>query len=136
MIRRPPRSTRPDTLFPYTTLFRSVELLSGLYAAGNDPVDLVPALRLRRPDGSAHDAAARLGGGRAVGGRFRLPGDRRSPDERLQGRPRQSRRDHGPRPLGLYPPPQLFRRGVDVVGLFFLCAWPSLGMARRDRPRL
>src|SRR3546814_14561595 len=25
MIRRPPRSTRPDTLFPYTTLFRSVD---------------------------------------------------------------------------------------------------------------
>src|SRR3546814_6439841 len=24
MIRRPPRSTRTDTLFPYTTLFRSV----------------------------------------------------------------------------------------------------------------
>src|SRR3546814_19036803 len=23
MIRRPPRATRPDTLFPYTTLFRS-----------------------------------------------------------------------------------------------------------------
>src|SRR3546814_6354396 len=27
MIRRPPRSTRTDTLFPYTTLFRSLELL-------------------------------------------------------------------------------------------------------------
>src|SRR3546814_4483761 len=27
MIRRPPRSTRTDTLFPYTTLFRSAELL-------------------------------------------------------------------------------------------------------------
>src|SRR3546814_20769439 len=26
MIRRPPRSTRTDTLFPYTTLFRSWEL--------------------------------------------------------------------------------------------------------------
>src|SRR3546814_15397023 len=26
MIRRPPRSTRTDTLFPYTTLFRSSEL--------------------------------------------------------------------------------------------------------------
>src|SRR3546814_20571858 len=26
MIRRPPRSTRTDTLFPYTTLFRSVTL--------------------------------------------------------------------------------------------------------------
>src|SRR3546814_943661 len=27
MIRRPPRSTRTDTLFPYTTLFRSVLVL-------------------------------------------------------------------------------------------------------------
>src|SRR3546814_10302378 len=27
MIRRPPRSTRTDTLFPYTTLFRSCERL-------------------------------------------------------------------------------------------------------------
>src|SRR3546814_3608908 len=27
MIRRPPRSTRTDTLFPYTTLFRSVPVL-------------------------------------------------------------------------------------------------------------
>src|SRR3546814_9492226 len=29
MIRRPPRSTRTDTLFPYTTLFRS-EIAKGL----------------------------------------------------------------------------------------------------------
>src|SRR3546814_4643184 len=35
MIRRPPRSTRTDTLFPYTTLFRS------RHAGG----DLCPALR-------------------------------------------------------------------------------------------
>src|SRR3546814_6074680 len=27
MLRRPPRSTRTDTLFPYTTLFRSIQLL-------------------------------------------------------------------------------------------------------------
>src|SRR3546814_14782630 len=27
MIRRPPRSTRTDTLFPYTTLFRSINTL-------------------------------------------------------------------------------------------------------------
>src|SRR3546814_10786413 len=27
MIRRPPRSTRTDTLFPYTTLFRSLRRL-------------------------------------------------------------------------------------------------------------
>src|SRR3546814_15512169 len=33
-IRRPPRSTRPDTLFPYTTLFRSTaEELAGLSPA-------------------------------------------------------------------------------------------------------
>src|SRR3546814_4965098 len=30
MIRRPPRSTRTDTLFPYTTLFRSVEREAGI----------------------------------------------------------------------------------------------------------
>src|SRR3546814_6212452 len=38
MIRRPPRSTRTDTLFPYTTLFRSsgmfLNLLDELRAAG------------------------------------------------------------------------------------------------------
>src|SRR3546814_4957494 len=35
MIRRPPRSTRTDTLFPYTTLFRS-----GSAVAGRDDVGL------------------------------------------------------------------------------------------------
>src|SRR3546814_14331615 len=36
MIRRPPRSTRTDTLFPYTTLFRSpdVPIVSGCYSLG------------------------------------------------------------------------------------------------------
>src|SRR3546814_14670451 len=32
MIRRPPRSTRTDTLFPYTTLFRSVWSMGALPA--------------------------------------------------------------------------------------------------------
>src|SRR3546814_7542777 len=36
MIRRPPRSTRTDTLFPYTTLFRSRVRNS----IGHPPVDL------------------------------------------------------------------------------------------------
>src|SRR3546814_9572064 len=40
MIRRPPRSTRTDTLFPYTTLFRSPRSLL--------PLRVSPA-RLRRP---------------------------------------------------------------------------------------
>src|SRR3546814_5442521 len=33
MIRRPPRSTRTDTLFPYTTLFRSA-LIAGVPSEG------------------------------------------------------------------------------------------------------
>src|SRR3546814_20110365 len=37
MIRRPPRSTRTDTLFPYTTLFRS----------GHEQQDEKPAQRRR-----------------------------------------------------------------------------------------
>src|SRR3546814_13016282 len=32
MIRRPPRSTRTDTLFPYTTLFRSVGVAAHIRA--------------------------------------------------------------------------------------------------------
>src|SRR3546814_6301289 len=35
MIRRPPRSTRTDTLFPYTTLFRSERPHARVGAAGN-----------------------------------------------------------------------------------------------------
>src|SRR3546814_2383770 len=37
MIRRPPRSTRTDTLFPYTTLFRSIIFLG---ATGADRLAL------------------------------------------------------------------------------------------------
>src|SRR3546814_13858359 len=38
MIRRPPRSTRTDTLFPYTTLFRSAVLKLGHGIAKADAV--------------------------------------------------------------------------------------------------
>src|SRR3546814_18430794 len=34
MIRRPPRSTRTDTLFPYTTLFRSIRTCIRILMAG------------------------------------------------------------------------------------------------------
>src|SRR3546814_4264215 len=36
MRRRPPRSTRTDTLLPYTTLFRSLQFLVGVGGAGAD----------------------------------------------------------------------------------------------------
>src|SRR3546814_4899497 len=45
MIRRPPRSTRTDTLFPYTTLFRSDRTDAG------GPRDRARAERPRRPAG-------------------------------------------------------------------------------------
>src|SRR3546814_14706690 len=47
MIRRPPRSTRTDTLFPYTTLFRS-------RASGAGDADVIPA------------SEALFGGGRLI----------------------------------------------------------------------
>src|SRR3546814_18319978 len=45
MIRRPPRSTRTDTLFPYTTLFRSLWVFAGtaLPALPSDFWDVFPA---------------------------------------------------------------------------------------------
>src|SRR3546814_3188701 len=36
MIRRPPRSTRTDTLFPYTTLFRSAGEFDAALATGSE----------------------------------------------------------------------------------------------------
>src|SRR3546814_11629796 len=37
MIRRPPRSTRTDTLFPYTTLFRSFDVHVALVSGQKQP---------------------------------------------------------------------------------------------------
>src|SRR3546814_344775 len=57
MIRRPPRSTRTDTLFPYTTLFRShrysclpvIEIIGGPYkVCHNWKVKGMAILSLRR----------------------------------------------------------------------------------------
>src|SRR3546814_10846829 len=76
MLRRPPRSTRTDTLFPYTTLFRALarrmafahDLFLG--DAGRAGLDLRPRLRnvgdLHRAatdDRPAAGAGAKLGQG-------------------------------------------------------------------------
>src|SRR3546814_1343259 len=44
MIRRPPRSTRTDTLFPYTTLFRSPPAASSPLAFAPPPSPPLPPL--------------------------------------------------------------------------------------------
>src|SRR3546814_2193076 len=38
MIRRPPRSTRTDTLFPYTTLFRSLYFMAAWWVRSADTI--------------------------------------------------------------------------------------------------
>src|SRR3546814_5210614 len=47
MIRRPPRSTRTDTLFPYTTLFRSERLTLSDFAMDVDKNGRFLRYRLR-----------------------------------------------------------------------------------------
>src|SRR3546814_8571618 len=47
MIRRPPRSTRTDTLFPYTTLFRSSNVVSLREQPRELRVSILPIERAR-----------------------------------------------------------------------------------------
>src|SRR3546814_17882173 len=57
MIRRPPRSTRTDTLLPYTTLFRSgVAALP--YAGASGRAGLIRAARVTRPEPTVLAGAA------------------------------------------------------------------------------
>src|SRR3546814_8907438 len=53
MIRRPPRSTRTDTLFPYTTLFRSDGADPPRHRTDPQPAGTLPGLRAQPPLGRA-----------------------------------------------------------------------------------
>src|SRR3546814_18023676 len=58
MLRRPPRSTRTDTLFPYTTRFRSRRGVERLrVGVGDDEIDALDARRDHVCDGIAARAA-------------------------------------------------------------------------------
>src|SRR3546814_13337901 len=59
MIRRPPRSTRTDTLFPYTTLFRSA-------VCRNEQRKTGPADREKDQERRGHAVARRRDSGRFV----------------------------------------------------------------------
>src|SRR3546814_19055154 len=80
MIRLPPRSTRTDTLFPYTTLFRSLAVLGldvghrvgAALVADQQRVELGEVARALRLGADAHEATVgRVGpaGGDALGDR-------------------------------------------------------------------
>src|SRR3546814_3244831 len=79
MIRRPPRSTRTDTLFPYTTLFRSVGAMGRR----------VLLARLRRPV-AGHPAAAAVLPGHLLA-RQRGRGIRQPPVLLVRGHRRRER---------------------------------------------
>src|SRR3546814_13501928 len=87
MIRRPPRSTRTDTLFPYTTLFR---------AGGGGPVLIGPRSRmlaaLKEVCHAAGLEARDIGGRRRRG---RLEGPASEPGGRRPGRGLGTRRQIG-----------------------------------------
>src|SRR3546814_5411394 len=86
MIRRPPRSTRTDTLFPYTTLFRSERaVLSAATGAGGRSRGDAAAGRAA-PGGAVRGQpdAARHAAGRRRGDRPRPGGDADAADGDLR----------------------------------------------------
>src|SRR3546814_18697092 len=91
IIRRPPRSTRTNTLFPYTTLFRSVGILAQPQRCS----------RSRRPQRAADRLRpARLG--RGVAARpLRLRARRLPARAGGAGRREVDALTHGPRPAGV-----------------------------------
>src|SRR3546814_19761114 len=86
MIRRPPRSTRTDTLFPYTTLFRSYSITLPVADAGRAPVSTLL-------DESYKIAITRLGDRIRVGGMAELSGLNRALPTRREGTLRHSLND-------------------------------------------
>src|SRR3546814_3397337 len=131
MIRRPPRSTLTDTLFPYTTLFRS---------GAGEQVSVVHAARIERigqcadhvllPDQFGETLGAPLAGEdevghgvhsatprRAIRATARQPGDRRGARERTIA----SRHRRMPRPAVVACPrcpPRLESAPLSVAGSF------------------
>src|SRR3546814_13387805 len=72
MCRRPPRSTRTDTLFPYTTLFRSNELapfaLGGTLALHSTAPRQMSEMPISAGELGYHSVSARLRTGNAANG--------------------------------------------------------------------
>src|SRR3546814_15395888 len=86
MIRRPPRSTRTDTLFPYTTLFRSKD--AGHVGGGTV---MLWDRGIWEPEGDPDESYAK---GRM---KFRLRGERLTGEwhlVRMQGKSRKERREN------------------------------------------
>src|SRR3546814_12001823 len=99
MIRRPPRSTRTDTLFPYTTLFRSLQEIPAAVLRHGGGVHH----RRRLPDLSQPDAAAALAplADRPLAGRLAAR-PQLLPDAAAEPGHRQPRPAHRRRPAAIH----------------------------------
>src|SRR3546814_19456861 len=115
MIRRPPRSTRTDTLFPYTTLFRSPPPApQGLFRRSRRPAPRSPTFRAGPPCPAPC--------ARPLSPRRRLPTVRRTPRGRTRPLGRGRRLSCHRRPPGHY-----YRRSASPrVGKFSVSTFISL----------
>src|SRR3546814_16950068 len=115
MIRRPPRSTRTDTLFPYTTLFRSDDVHDVAVALDHHLLGEPDAADVRD---AANVVAAEVDQHQVFGDLFRI-------GEQLRGKrvvffgalaalARTGDRPHGDQ--AVVDAPQPFRRRPDAVG--------------------
>src|SRR3546814_12043397 len=87
MIRRPPRSTRTDTLFPYTTLFRSDRRVRPDRPPGrSDPEHAAAQLAQAGGDGAEARAGRVDRRARGTGEAGRKPGTPAHPAEARPGR--------------------------------------------------
>src|SRR3546814_229701 len=98
MIRRPPRSTRTDTLFPYTTLFRSPAVVARLER------ELAPGAIVLLHEGARHGRNVEMIGlllqrMQALGYATVLPEDLHTPDHAV-GRGYAPNADATPNPSG------------------------------------
>src|SRR3546814_20297801 len=103
MIRRPPRSTRTDTLFPYTTLFRSTFLQS--FAQPAHPATAEHPRDRRERALRADPVAVHLHRVEGPGGRAATHFALARHGELGRGQTRISRYDH-PRARGAHSPSQ------------------------------
>src|SRR3546814_17845404 len=111
MIRRPPRSTRTDTLFPYTTLLRSLPAVAAVgvvrAAAGSGrPGQAQAGVRVRRGAPAVRPRPGRAAPAGGTGGAADpLQGRRRVLLLAVPGRPHRRHPPQAGQPLAPYAPP-------------------------------
>src|SRR3546814_17140885 len=129
MIRRPPRSTRTDTLFPYTTLFRSdavaqIEDVRAIVERGENAVNA----RIERGAAGEQGERIEISLSRHAFGQDRI---RR---RRIDGPVDPQHIDSGLAPIGRYLAARAFRKAHDWAGRSGPLQTPNPRPGRRNQP--